>query len=289
MPNIDPCYLCTRCNPTPRCAGGDKCNIVLIFTLHILNNSAAPSSVITIGSDTRLVCSSQRPRPPANTIKNTSQSFHFRFDPTFSYFQAGYPGARGVAKAARRPSHHAHAPRQAGGVSPAKEEAEARSPFHPGAGPAPAYTLVHPEPLGGASHPSTPVTKVRPGMMMIMMMMITLMILMMTMKVRTASLEGSESDNSVRSLRSGDSDPGLADTPGQVAAISSTDQVRRVVMMMMMYTRMITMMPRPPPLTPSPVWPKHLNPRAARSWDRDTTAPPAPRGWGWPRATGWAR
>ena len=41
-------------------------------------------------------------------------------------------------------------------------------------------------------------------------------------KVRTASLEGSESDNSVRSLRS-ESDPGLADTPGQVAAISSTD------------------------------------------------------------------
>ena len=40
-------------------------------------------------------------------------------------------------------------------------------------------------------------------------------------KVRTASLEGSESDNSVRSLRS-ESD-GLADTPGQVAAISSTD------------------------------------------------------------------
>merc|ERR1719242_1148549 len=41
-------------------------------------------------------------------------------------------------------------------------------------------------------------------------------------KVRTASLEGSESDNSVRSVRS-ESDPGLADTPGQVAAISSTD------------------------------------------------------------------
>ena len=41
-------------------------------------------------------------------------------------------------------------------------------------------------------------------------------------KVRTASLEGSESDNSVRSLRS-ESDPGLSDTPGQVAAISSTD------------------------------------------------------------------
>lgn len=41
-------------------------------------------------------------------------------------------------------------------------------------------------------------------------------------KVRTASLEGSESDNSVRSLRS-ESDPGQADTPGQVAAISSTD------------------------------------------------------------------
>ena len=64
MQNIHPCYLCTRCNPTPRCAGGDKCNIVLIFTLHILNNSAAPSSVITIGSDTRLVCSSAlAPRP----------------------------------------------------------------------------------------------------------------------------------------------------------------------------------------------------------------------------------
>ena len=41
-------------------------------------------------------------------------------------------------------------------------------------------------------------------------------------KARTTSLEGSESDNSVRSLRS-ESDPGLADTPGQVAAISSTD------------------------------------------------------------------
>ena len=40
-------------------------------------------------------------------------------------------------------------------------------------------------------------------------------------KVRTASLEGSESDNSVRSMRS-ESD-GMADTPGQVAAISSTD------------------------------------------------------------------
>lgn len=35
-------------------------------------------------------------------------------------------------------------------------------------------------------------------------------------KVRTASLEGSESDNSVRSSE-------MADTPGQVAAISSTD------------------------------------------------------------------
>ena len=190
-----------------------------------------------------------------------------------------------MAKAARRPSHHAHAPRQAGGVSPAKEEAEARSPFHPGAGPAPAYTLVHPEPLGGASHPSTPVTKVRPVMMIVIMMMV---ILMMTMQVRTASLEGSESDNSVRSLRSGDSDPGLADTPGQVAAISSTDQVRRGLVMMMNKS-MITMVPRPPPPTPSPVWPKHLNPRAARSWGRDTTAPPGPRGWGWPRATGWAR
>ena len=39
-------------------------------------------------------------------------------------------------------------------------------------------------------------------------------------KVRTASLEGSESDNSVRSLRSETED---TMTPGQVAAISSTD------------------------------------------------------------------
>ena len=87
-------------------------------------------------------------------------------------------------------------------VRPAPEQPRTASAspasLYPGPGPGPDYMRMEAM-LGEAG-------SVRPG----------------PAKVRTASLEGSESDNSVRSLRS-ESDPGLADTPGQVAAISSTD------------------------------------------------------------------
>lgn len=119
---------------------------------------------------------------------------------------AKYPGQPGLMAKPRRPSAQLR-----GQASPAKPEVSrpasggleqprtaSASPasLYPG-GPGPDYMRMEAM-LGGS--------EVRPS----------------PAKVRTASLEGSESDNSVRSLRS-ESDPGLADTPGQVAAISSTD------------------------------------------------------------------
>ena len=116
-----------------------------------------------------------------------------------------YPG-RVIAKA-RRPSQHAGGP---AAMSPGK--------FSPGAPFSPLGDLHRPasaSSLGDRSTPTQPATPASPryppdqfggpaG------------------KLRTASLEGSESDHSVRSLRS-ESDPGIAD--GQVAAISSTETI----------------------------------------------------------------